>query len=110
VECFLEGPCFDRDGNLWVLDIAFGRIFRIDPNGMWDLVIQYDGWPNGMKIRQDERLFIGDLYFTDRGQPGVSTRRTLHIVQAMTAEILVARLPVAGKELYRHRQLSLEGR
>jgi gluconolactonase len=34
VECFLEGPCFDRDANLWVVDIPFGRIFRIDPAGV----------------------------------------------------------------------------
>jgi gluconolactonase len=36
VECFLEGPSFDRDGNLWVVDIPFGRIFRIDPRGEWE--------------------------------------------------------------------------
>jgi gluconolactonase len=110
VECFLEGPAFDRAGNLWVVDIPFGRIFRIDPRGEWELVIQYDGWPNGMKIHRDGRLFIcdyrkgllvldpetarletvlgtfhsesfkglndlhfaanGDLYFTDQGQTG----------------------------------------
>ena len=33
VECFLEGPAFDREGNLWVVDIPFGRIFRIDHGG-----------------------------------------------------------------------------
>jgi len=60
VECFLEGPAFDREGNLWVCDIPFGRIFRIDPKGNWDLVIQYDGWPNGMKFHKDGRLFICD--------------------------------------------------
>ena len=27
VECFLEGPSFDREGNLWIVDIPFGRIF-----------------------------------------------------------------------------------
>ena len=31
VECFLEGPSFDREGNLWIVDIPFGRIFRISP-------------------------------------------------------------------------------
>ena len=29
--CFLEGPSFDRKGNLYVTDIPFGRIFRISP-------------------------------------------------------------------------------
>jgi gluconolactonase len=60
VECFLEGPAFDREGNLWVCDIPFGRIFRITPKGDWDLVLQYDGWPNGMKFHKDGRLFICD--------------------------------------------------
>lgn len=60
VECFLEGPSFDRDGNLWIVDIPFGRIFRISPNKEWELVVQYDGWPNGLKIHQDGRIFICD--------------------------------------------------
>ena len=60
VECFLEGPSFDRDGNLWFVDIPFGRIFRIDTKGNWDLVTQYDGWPNGLKFHQDGRAFICD--------------------------------------------------
>jgi len=60
VDSFLEGPSFDRDGNLWCVDIPFGRIFRIDPKGEWDLAAQYDGWPNGLKIHRDGRIFIAD--------------------------------------------------
>jgi gluconolactonase len=60
VDSFLEGPSFDRKGNLWCVDIPFGRIFRIDPRGDWDLVAQYDGWPNGLKIHRDGRIFIAD--------------------------------------------------
>jgi gluconolactonase len=60
IECFLEGPAFDRQGNLYVVDIPFGRVFRIDPKGAWDLVVQYEGWPNGMKFHKDGRLFIAD--------------------------------------------------
>jgi gluconolactonase len=60
VESFLEGPSFDREGNLWCVDIPFGRIFRIDPRGEWDLVVQYDGWPNGLKIHRDGTIFIAD--------------------------------------------------
>lgn len=60
VECFLEGPSFDREGNLWFVDIPFGRVFRITPKKDWELVTQYDGWPNGLKIHKDGRIFICD--------------------------------------------------
>lgn len=60
VECFLEGPAFDREGNLFIVDTAFQRIFRITPKGDWDVVVQYDGWPNGMKFHKDGRLFVAD--------------------------------------------------
>jgi len=58
VECFLEGPSFDREGNLWFVDIPFGRIFRITPKGEWELVTQYDGWPNGLKFHKDGRALF----------------------------------------------------
>jgi gluconolactonase len=60
LDCFLEGPSFDRAGNLYVTDIPFGRIFRISPGGDWTLVTEYDGWPNGLKIHKDGRIFITD--------------------------------------------------
>src|SRR5712672_3728688 len=60
VDSFLEGPSFDRNGNLYCVDIPFGRVFRVDPKGEWDLVVQYDGWPNGLKIHKDGRVFIAD--------------------------------------------------
>ena len=60
VDSFLEGPSFDGKGNLWCVDIPFGRIFRISPKGEWELITQYDGWPNGLKFHQDGRAFIAD--------------------------------------------------
>ena len=56
----LEGPSFDRDGNLWCVDIAYGRIFRISPGGEFSVVCQYDGTPNGLKIHADGRIFVAD--------------------------------------------------
>ncbi|MBV8031773.1 MAG: SMP-30/gluconolactonase/LRE family protein, partial [Betaproteobacteria bacterium] len=59
VDSFLEGPSVDREGNLWCVDIPFGRIFKVNTRtGDWDLVAQYDGWPNGLKIHKDGRIFI----------------------------------------------------
>src|SRR5262249_57143956 len=60
VECFLEGPSFDRNGNLLVVDIPFGRVFRITPAGAWTQVVEYDDWPNGLKLHKDGRAFIAD--------------------------------------------------
>ncbi|HZP88691.1 MAG TPA: SMP-30/gluconolactonase/LRE family protein [Burkholderiales bacterium] len=60
MDCFLEGPSFDREGNLYCVDIAYGRIFRASPQAEWDLVAEYDGTPNGLKIAKDGRIFIAD--------------------------------------------------
>ena len=59
-DCFIEGPSFDAEGNLYVVDIPFGRIFRITPGGQWSLVIEYDGWTNGLKIAPDGRILVAD--------------------------------------------------
>lgn len=47
---FLEGPCFGDDGTLWLVDVPYGRIFLIDPDGRWRLVHGYDGEPHGLKL------------------------------------------------------------
>ena len=59
-DCFIEGPSFDADGNLYIVDIPFGRIFRISPDRKWSLVVEYDGWPNGLKISRDGRILVAD--------------------------------------------------
>lgn len=59
-DCFLEAPVFDGAGNLYVSDIPYGRIFRIDPAGRFEVVAEYDGQPNGMKFHRDGRLVIAD--------------------------------------------------
>jgi gluconolactonase len=57
---FLEGPVLDAAGNLYVTDIPYGRIFRIDPAGAWSLVAEYEGEPNGMKLLGDRELLVTD--------------------------------------------------
>jgi gluconolactonase len=60
-DCFLEGPSFDRHGNLYAVDVAWGRILRISPAGDFSVVAEYDGSPNGLKIHADGRIFITDF-------------------------------------------------
>jgi gluconolactonase len=59
-DCFIEGPSFDADGHLYVVDIPFGRIFKVAPDGRWSLAAEYDGWPNGLKIGADGRVLVAD--------------------------------------------------
>jgi gluconolactonase len=60
IPAFLEGPSFDRLGNLFCVDIAHGRIFRVAPDGTFTVVAEYDGEPNGLKIHKDGRIFVAD--------------------------------------------------
>jgi gluconolactonase len=60
--------------------------------------------------RFDARMLPTHLVYSDNPKHlnlaniafGGADRRTLYIVQALTGEILTARMPVAGKELYAH--------
>ena len=60
VPSFLEGPSFDRDGTLWLVDIPWGRIFSISPDGEWTCRAKYDGWPNGLRVMPDGTVRIAD--------------------------------------------------
>ncbi|MBL1421339.1 MAG: SMP-30/gluconolactonase/LRE family protein [Alphaproteobacteria bacterium] len=57
---FLEGPEFDDDGNLYIVDVPYGRIFKITPTGEWQLFYQYEGEPHSIKIDKN-----GDFIFVD---------------------------------------------
>lgn len=59
-DSFLEAPVVDAQGNLYVSDIPWGRIFRINSEGLWTLVAEYDGEPNGMKLLDGSRMLITD--------------------------------------------------
>jgi gluconolactonase len=59
-DCFIEGPSFDRDGNLYITNIPYGQIFRVSPRGEFTLIATYDGEPNGLKLHRDGRIFIAD--------------------------------------------------
>ncbi len=60
IDSFIEGPVFDGAGNLLVVDIPFGRVFRIDPAGEWTQLAEYDGQPNGCRIDGAGRILIAD--------------------------------------------------
>lgn len=60
VDCFIEGPSFDREGRLFIVDVAWGRIFCVSCDARVELVAEYGGEPNGLKIHRDGRIFVAD--------------------------------------------------
>ena len=59
-DSFLEGPSFDRAGNLYVVNIPYGQVLRVSSQGEFTVVAEWDGEPNGLKIHKDGRIFIAD--------------------------------------------------
>lgn len=55
-DSFLEGPCFDAQGRLYLVNIPFGQVLCIDTDQQWHVVAKYDGWPNGLKLDGDTAL------------------------------------------------------
>jgi len=84
-DCFIEGPCFDAEGRLFIVDIPFGRIFRVAPDGTWSLVVEYDGWPNGLKIGPDGRVLVAD-YRHGIMELDVPARRMRPVLTARNSE------------------------
>lgn len=59
---FLEGPSFDREGNLYVTSIFDGRVFKITPNKKVTTIFNKKGvLLDGTAIHKDGRLFVACL-------------------------------------------------
>jgi gluconolactonase len=74
---FPEGPAFDRNGNLFVVNVDTGDISKITPEGQVKTFVNTGGVPNGAKFHAN-----GDLYVADRnkGIIAVSPKGNLQIV------------------------------
>jgi len=60
---FFDGCVFDAEGNLWLADVPYGRLFRIDPAGRWSLAHHYDGEPHGLALLPRGNFVIADYRF-----------------------------------------------
>lgn len=60
VDCFIEGITFDLQGNLYVVDVPFGRLFRISSTKEWTQLAEWDGEPNGMALHPNGTFYITD--------------------------------------------------
>lgn len=57
---FLEGLCVDGQGQLWLVDVPYGRIFRVAPDGGWTLAHAYDGEPHALAALPDGSFAVAD--------------------------------------------------
>ena len=60
IHSFFEGAFFDANQNLWLSDVPYGRIFRISPEGHWEVMHQVDGEPHSMRITKDGKHIAVD--------------------------------------------------
>ena len=73
---FLEGPVYTSSGDLYVVDIPYGRILRIDANKNVTVETEWDGEPNGLAVDPEGRIAIAD-YKQVYGQIDNSVRMKL---------------------------------
>ncbi len=57
---FLEGPVVDQRGNLYIVDIPYGRILRVDPQKRVTVSCSWDGEPNGLVGTKEGVLLVAD--------------------------------------------------
>lgn len=58
---FLEGPSFDREGNLWVVGLYSADILKVTPDGQCKVVANTGGAPNGARFnRAGSKLLVTD--------------------------------------------------
>jgi gluconolactonase len=67
---FPEGPAFDREGNLYVVEIRAGQISRIRPNGSLEVFAKMGGGPNGAQFAPDGELVVANSGGWVKGERG----------------------------------------
>jgi len=82
LDSFLEAPMLTDDGSLLVVDVAWGRVLRVDPSGRFEVVLEYDGAPNGLASSDGGRtVVIADwmrgLIWAQRAGDGLFVTRSL---------------------------------
>ncbi|WP_235735567.1 SMP-30/gluconolactonase/LRE family protein [Nocardioides alcanivorans] len=55
----IEGPTYVANGDLYLVDVPWGRLLRVR-DGAVDVVLEYDGEPNGLALHPDGRIYVAD--------------------------------------------------
>ncbi|PYH29335.1 SMP-30/gluconolactonase/LRE family protein [Aspergillus neoniger CBS 115656] len=59
-DIFLEGPVCTANGDLYIVDVPYGRVLKINRDKNVTECIRYDGESNGLVVRDDGCLVIAD--------------------------------------------------
>jgi lactonase len=63
----LEGPAFERNGDLLLCDVSGRRVLRLNPDRHLSTVVTFDDVaPGGLAIDKDGRIFIAAMNLTKR--------------------------------------------
>lgn len=87
---FPEGPAFDRQGNLYVVEIQGGQISRFTPSGERSVFAKTGGGPNGANFGPDGNLYVcnnGGFPGPDREAGRVERVRPDGSVEVLLSEI-----------------------
>ena len=94
---FPEGPAFDGEGNLFVVEIAGGQVSRIAPDGTVTVFARTGGGPNGSNFGPDGNLYVCN----NGGFPGRGREREPGRVERITpsGEVSVLIAEIEGQPL-----------
>jgi len=57
---FLEGPVYATSGDLYVVDVPYGRILRVAPSKEVIVETEWDGEPSGLAVDPEGKIAIAD--------------------------------------------------
>lgn len=57
---FLEGPTHVSNGDLYLVDVPYGRILKVGPDKLVTECVRWDGEPNGLAVRNDGCIVVAD--------------------------------------------------
>jgi len=99
---FPEGPAFDSDGNLYVVELTGGQISRVRPNGECAVFARTGGGPNGSQFGPDGQLYVCN----NGGFKGQEPGRVERIDASGRVEVFLAE--VDGEPLNRPNDLGFD--
>lgn len=89
---FPEGPAFDKDGNLFFVELSGHRVSKIDRDGNLSVFAETEGSPNGLAFGPD-----GNMYVCNGGNRWAAEQCTDNVAGPGDQPGLIQKLTPAGE-------------